>query len=111
MAPMAFVLWSKFLRFNPKNPHWSNRDRFVLSAGHASMLLYGALHLSGFDLGLEDLKQFRAWGSRTPGHPEFGHAPGVETTTGPLGQGFANAVGIMPRPVLAVHATQNAIRT
>ena len=94
MAPMAFVLWSKFLRFNPKNPHWSNRDRFVLSAGHASMLLYGALHLSGFDLSLEDLKQFRAWGSRTPGHPEFGHAPGVETTTGPLGQGFANAVGM-----------------
>jgi transketolase len=94
MAPMAFVLWSKFLRFNPKNPHWSNRDRFVLSAGHASMLLYGALHLSGFDLEIEDLKQFRAWGSRTPGHPEFGHAPGVETTTGPLGQGFANAVGM-----------------
>jgi transketolase len=94
MAPMAFVLWSKFLRFNPKNPQWSNRDRFVLSAGHASMLLYGALHLSGFDLSLEDLKHFRAWGSRTPGHPEFGHAPGVETTTGPLGQGFANAVGM-----------------
>jgi transketolase len=94
MAPMAYVLWSKFLRFNPMNPHWSNRDRFVLSAGHASMLLYGALHLSGFDLSLEDLKHFRAWGSRTPGHPEFGHAPGVETTTGPLGQGFANAVGM-----------------
>ena len=94
MAPMAYVLWSKFLRFNPKNPHWSNRDRFVLSAGHASMLLYGALHLSGFDLSLDDLKQFRAWGSRTPGHPEFGHAPGVETTTGPLGQGFANVVGM-----------------
>ena len=95
MAPMAFVLWTKFLRFNPKNPGWANRDRFVLSAGHASMLLYGALHLSGFDLGLEDLKQFREWNSRTPGHPELTHAPsGVETTTGPLGQGFANAVGM-----------------
>ena len=94
MAPMAYVLWTKVMRYNPKNPRWYNRDRFVLSAGHASMLLYGALHLSGYDLSLEDLKQFRQWGSRTPGHPEFGHTPGVETTTGPLGQGFANAVGM-----------------
>jgi transketolase len=94
MAPMAYVLWTQVMRYNPKNPHWAFRDRFVLSAGHASMLLYGALHLTGYDLGLEDLKQFRQYGSRTPGHPEFGHAPGVETTTGPLGQGFANAVGM-----------------
>jgi transketolase len=94
MAPMAYVLWTKIMRFNPRNPQWSNRDRFVLSAGHASMLLYGALHLSGYDLPLEQIKQFRQWGSSTPGHPEFGHTPGVETTSGPLGQGFANAVGM-----------------
>jgi transketolase len=94
MAPMAYVLWTKIMRFNPKNPNWSNRDRFVLSAGHASMQLYGALHLSGYDLPLEQIKQFRQWGSSTPGHPEFGHTPGVETTSGPLGQGFANAVGM-----------------
>jgi transketolase len=94
MAPMAYVLWTKTMRFNPRNPNWSNRDRFVLSAGHASMLLYGALHLSGYDLPLEQIKQFRQWGSSTPGHPEFGHTPGVETTSGPLGQGFANAVGM-----------------
>ncbi len=94
MAPMAYVLWTKFLRFNPCNPNWANRDRFVLSAGHASMLLYGALHLSGYDLPLEQIKQFRQWGSSTPGHPEHGHTPGVETTTGPLGQGFTNAVGM-----------------
>jgi transketolase len=94
MAPMAYVLWTQVMRYNPKNPHWAFRDRFVLSAGHASMLLYGALHLTGYDLSLEDLKQFRQYGSKTPGHPEYGHAPGVETTTGPLGQGFANAVGM-----------------
>jgi transketolase len=94
MAPMAYVLWTKIMRFNPLNPNWTNRDRFVLSAGHASMLLYGALHLSGYDLPLEQIKQFRQWGSSTPGHPEFGHTPGVETTSGPLGQGFANAVGM-----------------
>jgi transketolase len=94
MAPMAYVLWTKTMRFNPQNPNWTNRDRFVLSAGHASMLLYGALHLSGYDLPLEQIKQFRQWGSSTPGHPEFGHTPGVETTSGPLGQGFANAVGM-----------------
>lgn len=93
-ASPAYVLWSEYLRFNPKDPAWPNRDRFVLSAGHASMLLYGLLHLFGFGLELEDLKNFRQWGSRTPGHPEYGHTPGVETTTGPLGQGFSNAVGM-----------------
>jgi transketolase len=94
MAPLAYVLWTRHLRHNPANPAWPGRDRFVLSAGHASMLLYGLLHLTGYDLTLDDLRQFRQWGSRTPGHPEFGHTPGVETTTGPLGQGMANAVGM-----------------
>ena len=94
LAPAAFVLWTRFLNHNPKNPAWLDRDRFVLSGGHASMLLYSLLHLTGYDLSLDDLKNFRQWGSRTPGHPEFGHTPGVETTTGPLGQGFANAVGM-----------------
>jgi transketolase len=94
MSPMAYVLWTKIMRYNPRNPRWFNRDRFVLSAGHASMLLYGALHLTGYDLPLEQLQSFRQWDSMTPGHPEYGHAPGVETTTGPLGQGFATAVGI-----------------
>lgn len=93
-ADMAFVLWSQFLRFDPENPSWPNRDRFVLSNGHASMLLYSLLHLTGHDLDLEQLKSFRQWGSRTPGHPEFGHTPGVEVTTGPLGQGIAHAVGL-----------------
>ena len=94
MADCAFILWSEFLKFNPKDLEWVNRDRFVLSAGHGSMLLYSLLHLSGFDVTMEDLKSFRQWGSRTPGHPEYGHLPGVETTTGPLGQGFANGVGM-----------------
>ncbi|MBW1730693.1 MAG: transketolase [Deltaproteobacteria bacterium] len=93
-APMAYVLWTKFLRHNPKNPRWPDRDRFVLSAGHGSMLLYSLLYLTGYDLALEDLKNFRQWGSKTPGHPEYGITPGVETTTGPLGQGFANGVGM-----------------
>ena len=93
-APMAYALWMRFLRFNPEDPAWPNRDRFVLSAGHGSMLLYALLHLTGHDLSLRDIKQFRQWGSVTPGHPEFGHTPGVETTTGPLGQGFGNAVGM-----------------
>jgi transketolase len=93
-APMAYVLWSHFLKHNPKNPHWPDRDRFVLSAGHGSALLYSLLFLTGYDLSLDDLKHFRQWGSKTPGHPERGHTPGVETTTGPLGQGFANAVGM-----------------
>lgn len=94
LAPAAYALWTKMLKHNPKNTDWVDRDRFVLSGGHASMLLYSLLHLTGYDLSLEDIKDFRQWGSKTPGHPEFGHTPGVETTTGPLGQGFANGVGI-----------------
>jgi transketolase len=93
-APMAYVLWTRFLRHNPANPTWPDRDRFVLSAGHGSMLLYSLIHLSGYDLSLDELKNFRQWGSRTPGHPEYSHTPGVETTTGPLGQGFAAGVGM-----------------
>ncbi|HEU4524016.1 MAG TPA: transketolase [Gemmatimonadales bacterium] len=94
LAPAGYVLWTRFLRHNPADPDWVDRDRFVLSCGHASMLLYALLHLTGYDLPLEEIKAFRQWGSRTPGHPERGHTPGVETTTGPLGQGFANAVGM-----------------
>ncbi|MBU1653168.1 transketolase, partial [bacterium] len=93
-ATLAFTLWDRFLKHNPANPHWADRDRFVLSCGHASMLLYGLLHLNGYDLSLDDIKNFRQWEAKTAGHPEFGGAPGVETTTGPLGQGFANAVGM-----------------
>ncbi len=93
-APMAYVLWTRFLRHAPTHPDWPDRDRFVLSAGHASMLLYSLLHLTGYDVSLEDLESFRQWGSITPGHPEYGLTPGVEATTGPLGQGFANAVGM-----------------
>jgi transketolase len=94
LAPLAYVLWKRILRFNPRNPHWLNRDRFVLSNGHASMLLYSMLHLTGYDVSLEDLKNFRQWESITPGHPEYRMTPGVETTTGPLGQGFMNGVGL-----------------
>ncbi len=94
LAPVAYVLWSRFMRHNPHNPAWPGRDRFVLSAGHASMLLYAMLHVSGYDLPLEEIKRFRQWGSLTPGHPEYGHTAGVETTTGPLGQGVANSVGM-----------------
>jgi len=93
-AAMAYVLWTRFLRHNPADPQWSNRDRFVLSAGHGSMLLYSLLHLTGYDLPLDQIKLFRQWGSMTPGHPERGLTPGVETTTGPLGQGFGNGVGM-----------------
>ncbi|MDM5301958.1 transketolase [Bacillus subtilis] len=93
-APMAYTLWTKFMNVSPANPGWFNRDRFVLSAGHGSALLYSMLHLSGFDLSIEDLKGFRQWGSKTPGHPEFGHTAGVDATTGPLGQGIAMAVGM-----------------
>ncbi len=94
LAPLAYVLWRRFLRYNPRNPQWFNRDRFILSCGHASMLLYAMLYLTGYDLTLEDIKSFRQWGSKTPGHPEYGVAPGVETTTGPLGQGLMNSVGM-----------------
>jgi transketolase len=94
LAPLAYALFTRHMKHDPADPSWPDRDRFVLSAGHASMLLYSALYLSGYDLELEDLKQFRQWNSRTPGHPEYGHTPGVETTTGPLGQGVGNAVGM-----------------
>jgi len=93
-APMAYVLWTRFMRYNPKNPKWENRDRFLLSAGHGCMLLYSLLYLTGYDLSLDEIKNFRQWGSKTPGHPEYGLTPGVEITTGPLGQGFANGVGM-----------------
>ena len=93
-APMAYALWDRFLSHNPSDPNWPNRDRFVLSPGHASALLYSLLHLTGYDLSMDELKQFRQWGSKTPGHPEYGVTPGVEATTGPLGQGFGNAVGM-----------------
>ncbi|MBO1437066.1 transketolase [Meiothermus sp. CFH 77666] len=94
MAPAAYILWTEFLKHNPKNPQWPGRDRFVLSAGHGSMLLYALLHLTGYDLPIEELKRFRQWDSKTPGHPEYGHTPGVEVTTGPLGQGISTAVGM-----------------
>ena len=93
-APMAYVLWDRFLKHSPSDPHWPDRDRFILSPGHASALLYSLLHLTGYDLPLEELKRFRQWGSKTPGHPEYGLTPGVEMTTGPLGQGFAHGVGM-----------------
>src|SRR3990170_220419 len=94
MADIAEVLWNDFLKHNPENPHWPDRDRFVLSNGHASVLLYALLHLSGYDLDLHEFRNFRQLHSKTPGHPEYGVTPGVETTTGPLGQGIANAVGM-----------------
>ena len=93
-ATLAYVLWDRFLKHNPNNPTWPDRDRFVLSPGHASMLLYSLLHLTGYDVPIDDLKNFRQWGSKAPGHPEYGATPGVEVTTGPLGQGFAHAVGM-----------------
>ena len=94
LAPLAHVLYTRILRHDPSKPRTYNRDRLILSAGHASALLYSTLHLSGYEISLDDLKEFRQWNSTTPGHPEFGHTPGVEVTTGPLGQGFANAVGM-----------------
>src|SRR6266700_4908423 len=94
LAPLTYLLWTRIMRYNPRNPSWLNRDRFILSAGHASMLQYSMLHLTGYDLSLEQLKNFRQWGSLTPGHTEHGETPGIETTTGPLGQGFGNAVGM-----------------
>jgi len=94
MADCATVLWTKIMKYNPRDPMWMNRDRFILSAGHGSMLIYSMLYLSGYDVTMDDLKSFRQWGSRTPGHPEYGHLPGIETTTGPLGQGFSNGIGM-----------------
>lgn len=94
LAPLAYLLYAKHLRHNPADPAWPDRDRFILSAGHAGMLQYAVLHLTGYDLALEDLQQFRQWGSKTPGHPERGHTAGIEVTTGPLGQGISNAVGL-----------------
>ena len=90
-ASMAYTLWDRSLKYNPRDPHWPDRDRFILSAGHGCALLYALLHVTGFDLPLDELKRFRQWGSRTPGHPEYGKTPGVEATTGPLGQGLATA--------------------
>ena len=109
LAPAAYVLWTKIMKHNPANPEWVNRDRFVLSAGHSSMLLYALLYLTGYDVDLEEIKNFRQWGSKTPGHPEHGHTPGIETTTGPLGQGFANAVGMAmtERHLAAVYNRSN----
>ena len=97
MADIAEVLWRGFLKHDPKQPKWYDRDRFVLSNGHGSMLLYSLLHLTGYNMSMEDLKNFRQLHSKTPGHPEYGYADGVETTTGPLGQGITNAVGMAPR--------------
>src|ERR1041384_6281743 len=94
LAPLAYVLFTRTMRFDPADPSWPNRDRFILSCGHASMLLYSCLFLTGYNLTLDDIKQFRQWGSKTPGHPEYGLTEGVETTTGPLGQGVANSVGM-----------------
>src|SRR5205823_7316473 len=94
LAPLADVLWTRVMKYDAADPAWPDRDRFVLSAGHASMLLYSMLYLTGYGLELDDLKQFRQLGSRTAGHPEYGHAPGIETTTGPLGQGISTAVGM-----------------
>src|SRR3984957_2796459 len=106
-APMAYTLWTHFLKHNPENPEWYNRDRFVLSAGHGSMLLYSLLHLTGYAISMEQIKQFRQWGSITPGHPESELTPGVEVTTGPLGQGFANGVGMaMAEAYLAARYNQ-----
>jgi transketolase len=108
-APMTYTLWTRFMNHNPKNPHWFDRDRFVLSAGHGSALLYSMLHLSGYNLSMEDIKQFRQWGSKTPGHPEYRHTEGVEATTGPLGQGIAMAVGMAmaERHVASVYNKDN----
>lgn len=103
-APMAYVLWTRYLKHDPAKPAWPNRDRFVLSAGHGSMLLYSLLHLTGYDMPMSELQQFRQWGSKTPGHPEHWLVPGIETTTGPLGQGFGNGVGMgIAQKYLAAH--------
>jgi transketolase len=104
LAPAAYMIWTRFMRFNPQNPTWPDRDRFVLSAGHASMLLYSLLYLAGYGFSLDDVRNFRQWGSRTPGHPEYNPPLGIETTTGPLGQGFSTGVGMaMAERHLAAH--------
>src|SRR6202051_1286164 len=109
LAPVAYVLWDRLLRFSPANPDWPNRDRFVLSAGHASMLLYSMLHLTGYALPLSEIERFRQLGSKCPGHPEYNLTPGVEITTGPLGQGVANTVGMaIAERWLAAHFNQAA---
>jgi transketolase len=106
-AAVTYTLWDRFMKHNPRDPEWPDRDRFILSPGHASMLLYSLLHLTGYDLSLEELGKFRQWGSKTPGHPEYGETPGVEVTTGPLGQGFANAIGMaIAESWLAEHYNQ-----
>jgi len=111
MAPMAYALWAEVMNHNPGNPAWKNRDRFVLSSGHASALLYSLLHLFGYGLPMDELKRFRQWGSKTPGHPEHGLTVGVETTTGPLGQGIANGVGFaIAETMLARSSTATAFR-
>ncbi|MCA9909613.1 MAG: transketolase, partial [Anaerolineae bacterium] len=103
-APMAYALWQRHLKHDPKDPKWADRDRFILSAGHGSMLIYSLLYLTGYDLSLDEIKNFRQWGSKTPGHPEYGLTPGVEVTTGPLGQGTAHAVGMaLAESFLASH--------
>src|ERR1700688_4875269 len=110
MADISEVLWNDFLRHNPANPQWFNRDRFMLSNGHGAMLHYALLHLTGYDLSIEDLKHFRQLHSKTPGHPEHGYTPGIETTTGPLGQGFANAVGMaIAEKNLAAHFNRRGL--
>ena len=109
MADIAEVLWNDFLTHNPNNPNWLNRDRFLLSNGHGSMLLYSLLHLSGYDLSINDLKAFRQFGSHTAGHPEFDQAIGIETTTGPLGQGLANAVGMALTEKISLLSTIKSI--
>ena len=111
MAEIAVALWAKHLRHNPANPHWANRDRFVVSNGHGSMLPYALLHLSGYALSMDDIKQFRQLHSKTPGHPEVGVTPGIETTTGPLGQGIANAVGMALAEKLLAKQYGNAANT
>ena len=102
LAPLGWLLFTKHMRHNPADPGWPNRDRFVLSCGHASMFLYSVLHLTGYDVTLEDLTEFRQWESRTPGHPEYGYTAGVETTTGPLGQGVGNAIGMAVAEALRI---------
>ena len=110
-APMAFTLWTRHLRHNPRNPKWPGRDRFILSGGHGSMLLYSLLHLTGYDLSLDEIKNFRQFGSKTPGHPEYGLTPGVEVTTGPLGRDLVRALAWrLPRPIWPRNSTSQDMK-